>query len=65
MKTIYLDHAASSWPKPPSVSEKMKENIDQYAANPGRGNHSLARLAGKKIVETRENLSKLTLARPS
>lgn len=37
MRIIYLDNAASTWPKPPGVREAMIEAIDEYAANPGRG----------------------------
>lgn len=57
--TIYLDNAASSWPKPPGVKEAMAEVIDQFAANPGRGGHALAIKASKVLFRTRMQLSRL------
>ena len=36
-KTIYLDHAATSWPKPPGVGEAMMNTLEFAGANPGRG----------------------------
>ena len=32
---VYLDHAATSWPKPPEVFEAMKRAMEEAAANPG------------------------------
>ncbi len=51
---IYLDNAATSFPKPRSVGEEMKRCIDLYGGNPGRGAHSLAMAAAKKVFECRE-----------
>lgn len=34
---IYLDNAATTWPKPESVSKAMKDCLQNYGANPGRG----------------------------
>lgn len=59
MRVIYLDNAASSWPKPPGVKEAMAEAIDDYAANPGRGGHALAMRASKTIFRTRMQVSRL------
>ncbi|MBX6395981.1 MAG: aminotransferase class V-fold PLP-dependent enzyme, partial [Alicyclobacillaceae bacterium] len=56
---IYLDNAASSWPKPPQVSLAVAEAIDRYGANPGRGTHSLAMRASRTIAETRAELAGL------
>lgn len=56
---IYFDQAASSWPKPPQVSEKMKEVVDSYAANPGRGGHELTIKASECIRLTRQRLATL------
>jgi len=56
---IYLDNAASSWPKPPGVAEAMAEAVRDYAANPGRGSHRMAIRAGKTVAETRARLAKL------
>ncbi|GAA0378071.1 aminotransferase class V-fold PLP-dependent enzyme [Bacillus horti] len=54
---IYFDHAASSWPKPEGVAEAVAQAINEYAANPGRGGHQLARQANAKIRETRALLA--------
>lgn len=56
---IYLDNAASSWPKPPEVAEAVKRAIMDAGANPGRGGHQLARKAEGMIEETRNRLAEL------
>mgnify|MGYP001035363218 CR=1 FL=1 len=56
---IYLDNAATSWPKPRSVSEAMIECMEQYGANPGRGSHRMSVQASRILFETRVNLSRL------
>lgn len=59
MDIRYLDNAASSWPKPSGVKEAMAEVIDEFAANPGRGGHTLALKASKVLFRTRMQLSRL------
>lgn len=59
MAIIYLDNAASTWPKPPAVKEMMAEVIEDFAANPGRGGHALAMKASKTVFRTRVQLSRL------
>ena len=59
MAIIYLDNAASTWPKPPAVKDMMAEAIEDYAANPGRGGHTLAMKASKTVFRTRVQLSRL------
>ncbi|MDQ0339287.1 cysteine desulfurase family protein [Caldalkalibacillus uzonensis] len=56
---IYLDQAASSWPKPDGVAEAMLEAVQHYGANPGRGGHQLAVRAAHTISQTRSRLAKL------
>lgn len=56
---IYFDNAASTWPKPPEVSRAMLTNIEQYAANPGRGGHQLSKKAGDVVQMTRKSLASL------
>lgn len=56
---IYFDQAASSFPKPPEVTNAMVEAINEYGANPGRGSHSLARRAANMINQTREKAATL------
>lgn len=56
---IYLDHAATSWPKPEAVREATVDAMLRYGANPGRGAHRLARETGKAIYRTRMALAQL------
>lgn len=59
MDIIYFDNAASSWPKPLEVSQKVAECIQEYGANPGRGGHQLSMRASKVIYKTRVKLAQL------
>lgn len=56
---IYLDNAATSYPKPESVYKSVLEAMKYYGANPGRSGHKLALKAGRGIYETREALATL------
>lgn len=59
MNLVYLDNAASSWPKPAQVAEAMHKVIVENGANPGRGSHAMAVNASRILFETRMNLAKL------
>ncbi len=50
---IYLDNAATSWPKPEIVYKTMDRFIREKGGNPGHGSHSLATAAHQTIEETR------------
>lgn len=50
---IYLDNAATSWPKPESVYRAMDDFARNRAGNPGRSGHPLARAAEDAIVDAR------------
>jgi len=54
---IYLDNAATSFPKPERVYEEINRCMREYCANPGRGGHSLSITAGKAVLNTREIIS--------
>ncbi|MBE9913616.1 aminotransferase class V-fold PLP-dependent enzyme [Paenibacillus donghaensis] len=56
---IYLDHAATSWPKPPEVMQAMQHAMVEAAANPGRGSHHMAVQASRVLFDTRKILSRL------
>lgn len=56
---IYLDNAATSWPKPPGVVEAVAHVITDVGANPGRAGHRLAVEAGRIIYEAREAVAGL------
>ncbi|MBR6185957.1 MAG: aminotransferase class V-fold PLP-dependent enzyme [Clostridia bacterium] len=47
---IYLDNAATSYPKPPEVIRAMAGVTEKLGGNPGRGGH-LGALAGGRIME--------------
>ncbi len=55
----YLDNAATSFPKPPTVALEMKRCIDNYCGNAGRGSHKLSLYAANKIYECREQICEL------
>src|SRR5512143_2699500 len=50
---IYLDNAATSWPKPEIVYQTMDKFLREKGGNPGHGNHSMALAAQQTIDETR------------
>ncbi|MFC0210935.1 aminotransferase class V-fold PLP-dependent enzyme [Paenibacillus chartarius] len=56
---IYLDHAASSWPKPPEVVKAVTDAIQHHTANPGRGSHRMALEASRIIFEARKEVAGL------
>lgn len=56
---IYLDHAATSWPKPPEVADAMIHIINGTTASSGRGNHRMALQAGRILYGTRTKLAKI------
>lgn len=57
--TIYLDHAATSWPKAPGVGKVMLEMIDRPIGSSGRGSHGMALTAAKQLFSTRVLLAEL------
>ena len=50
---IYLDNAATSFPKPVITVKEVLRCMTQYCGNPGRGGHSLSLEAAKKVFECR------------
>ena len=59
MPSIYLDNAATSWPKPAQMIRAMTEFSDQIGANPGRSGHSRSVAAARVVYECRERLATL------
>lgn len=51
---IYLDNAATSFPKPEAVYRSIDETLRQFGGNPGRGGHQLALDAGRIVFTARE-----------
>jgi cysteine desulfurase / selenocysteine lyase len=56
---IYLDHAATSFPKPPAVASAMTEFLEHAAGNPGRSGHAIAVAAQRTVSDTRRLLASL------
>ncbi len=56
---IYLDNAATTFPKPECVIKEVTRCMSDYCGNPGRGSHRLALAASDAIYEARERLSRL------
>lgn len=56
---VYLDNAATSWPKPVEVGEAMRAFVARDAGNPGRGGHALARRAAEPIERCRTSLARM------
>lgn len=54
---IYLDHAATSYPKPPGVYAEVMRALLQYGGSPGRGTHPLALAAAEQVFACREALA--------
>ena len=54
---IYLDNAATSFPKPKSVINAMCSAQYCCGANPGRGGHALSVKAGQLVYRCREKLA--------
>ena len=56
---IYLDNAATSWPKPESVYRTMDDFLRTKGGNPGRGSNSMALAAREMVEETRRLVARL------
>jgi len=56
---IYLDNAATSWPKPDCVPEAMLRYLRDVGASPGRSGHRLALAAERIRLDARLALAEL------
>ncbi len=56
---IFLDNAATSFPKPESVYQAIDHFNRHIGANPGRSGYATAREASKIVAETRDLLAQL------
>jgi len=54
---VYLDNAATSFPKPLRVYDEIDRCMRTYCANPGRGGHAMSIASGKAVSEAREKIS--------
>lgn len=58
-RTVYFDHAATSWPKPPGVAEAVTHAITDLGGNPGRGAYAMALDAARAIHSARREVAGL------
>ena len=56
--TVYLDHGATSWPKPPEVVAAVVEALTVHGGNPGRGAYSMAVATSRLIHESRSDIAR-------
>ena len=56
---LYMDNAATSFPKPAAVLEAMSRFATELGASPGRGAYAEAREAGRLMHQCRERLNTL------
>jgi len=56
---IYLDHAATSWPKPDEVRAAVADAVGMHAASPGRGAHRLGVETSRIIFQARKSCASL------
>jgi len=57
--SIYLDNAATSWPKCPQVSAAMQEYLCECGGSPGRAGHGKSLTSSRMVYDTRDQLSTL------
>lgn len=63
---VYLDNAATSWPKPPAVYEAVDRYLRQVGAPAGRSGYEEATAVAQLVQKTRSELAALVgLADPS
>ena len=58
-RRIYLDHGATSYPKPPEVIDAVVDAMREHGANPGRGAYKMALSATRLVFEARRSVAGL------
>ena len=61
---VYLDNAATSYPKPVSVLDSLRRTAVQLGGNPGRSGHVMSMNAAQAIYRTREEAASFFGAQP-
>ena len=61
---IYLDNAATTYPKPPQVYSAWTEAMRTYGANPGRGGYDFSALTSEAVFGSRAACAELFGAEP-
>ena len=60
---IYLDHGATSFPKPEQVTQAVRQAMEE-CANPGRGSHPAADRAAERVFSCRSRAAELFRCKP-
>lgn len=58
-RIIYLDNAATSWPKPPQMLDAINQFNEEIGANAGRSGHQRSVQSARIVYETRQRLADL------
>ena len=61
---VYLDHAATSWPKPAAVQRAVYTCLASAGGNPGHGSHALSDAASQIVYDCRCALAETFGASP-
>lgn len=56
---IYLDNAATTYPKPACVIEAVQTALRRFGANPGRGGHAMSLITAEQVYRCRESAAAL------
>lgn len=56
---IYLDNAATSFPKPEAVYRRVEDVLRRISGSPGRASHRMAAEASRVVFDARETLAKV------
>lgn len=56
---IYLDNAATTFPKPGVMLMEMNRCIREYCGNPGRSGHSMSMKTGEMVYRTRKEIAQM------
>lgn len=56
-RLVYLDHGATSYPKPPSVADAVAEAVVRHGGNPGRGAYRMALDTARAIHRSRADIA--------
>ena len=55
---IYLDNAATVYPKPPEILDAALDLYKRYGVNPGRSGYDLCLVGGDLVQTTRDTLTR-------
>lgn len=63
-RIIYFDNAATTFPKPQSVTDTVTECLCDYCGNAGRGSHPIAMRTAESVYDAREALASFFSCQP-